>query len=193
MDFVRQIVNPVLNKYMTSLDASRVLGEVKRLFQQGEDTYRFSVYNGDPRNIAVFLRSDIFTRIVDILESSGFSSLLTEILVETKKSYGDIKEVEEAVDEVLSRLKTEKGRVVEVDPLQTIESMLRNTGLFKSVELGGGRLTAETDTGWILQVTRGKKGYRVKAVFTRSYSRGKTSELIGEVVRLAEWISSLRL
>ena len=197
VDFIRHIVNPVLNKYMVNQEKTRVLIEVKKLFQQSEEVYRFSIYNGDPRNLAAFLKSNDFTRIVNILKSAGMTYLITEILSEALASYSGIKEVEEALNQALDSLKretqVETGGGRKEDVISMLESMLKNTNLFKQIERGRNSLTAETHSGWLLRVSSSKKGYKLKIDFTKNYRGSETSELMEEVVRIAEWINSLRL
>jgi len=193
VDFNRHIVNPVLNRYMVDQDKVRILSEVKKLFQQGEDVYRFSIYNGDPRNLSLFLRSDIFTKINEILEASNMAGILVEILREARAAYSGVREVVETIDELLQQLGARDGETGGEVVLEKLKRVFENSSVFKRVELKGNRLLLEASTGWLIEVAYSKKGYRLKTVLSRNYSRRNSDALLREVLKLAEWISGLRL
>ncbi|MCY0868036.1 MAG: hypothetical protein OWQ48_02240 [Desulfurococcus sp.] len=188
-DFIRHIVNPVLNKYMTTPENAKILSEVRRMFQQGESTYGFSVYGGNPLNIAVFLKSSLFSSIVSMLESAGMKHIIDEILRETLEAYSDLSEVREAVEQLLSSTGQANSKT---DQLKTLERILQSTGLFEHVEVKNNSIIAETREGWRLEVTALKKGLRLKLTYTESYE-GRLEGFIGRVVELAKKISGLRL
>jgi len=193
VDFNRHIVNPILNKYMVDQDKVRILSEVKKLFQQGEDVYKFSIYNGDPRNLHLFLRSDTFNKINEILEASNLTGILVEILKEARVAYSGVGEVVETIDELLQQLGAGDGETRGEVVLEKLKRVFENSSVFKKVELKGNRLLMEASTGWLIEVAYSKKGYRLKTVFSRNYSRRESDALLREVLKLAEWISGLRL
>jgi len=110
-DFLRNIVNPALSKHVKVKEGLRnSVDEIRRLVFDAENKYKFSIYNGDPANLAKYLVSDDFKLVVDLFKSSEALEVLEEILLEAKTKYRDIPVVVEAVDKILEQVAKLKAK-----------------------------------------------------------------------------------
>jgi len=109
-DFLRNIVNPKLSKYVkTSGEIAKYVEEIRKRILETENKYGFSIYGGDPEKLKDYLLSEDFKLIMKLFKSANSLSILEEILVEAKNRYSDLPNVVEAVDRVLEMLKHKQG------------------------------------------------------------------------------------
>ncbi|MEM4824693.1 MAG: hypothetical protein QW354_02320 [Desulfurococcaceae archaeon] len=104
-DFLRHIVNPILNKYIEMGISAKLIGDLKKMFQQAEDIYKFSPYNGSINNLTEFLRSKDFANIVNICKTNNLLNVLIEVLEDAKAKYSDIENIVNTIDSVLRDIK----------------------------------------------------------------------------------------
>jgi len=105
-DFLRNIVNPKLSKYVkTGGEIAKYVEEIRKRILEAENKYGFSIYGGDPEKLKDYLLSDDFKLIVKLFKSANSLSILEEILIEAKSKYSDLPSVVEAVDKALEMLR----------------------------------------------------------------------------------------
>jgi len=86
------------------------IDEVRKLIFEAENKYRFSIYNGDPSNLAAYLMSEDFKLVLNIFESANSLDILEEILLEARKKYSDIITVVNAIEAVIKILRSRRGK-----------------------------------------------------------------------------------
>ncbi|MCC6011255.1 MAG: hypothetical protein LM556_02510 [Desulfurococcaceae archaeon] len=104
LDFLRNIVNPVLNMYIERGLPVKLASEVKRLIFQAESKYKFSVFGGDLRNLKLYLNSKEFSELVKILVESNYGDVLVEILEKAKEAYSELEDLKLAIENALQSI-----------------------------------------------------------------------------------------
>ena len=105
-DFLRHIVNTILSEYSRRRkDLIGVLDEVRKLIASAEDKYNFSIYGGDPSNLAKYIESSDFDLVVNVLKSAKALDVLEQILEKTIESYSDYPELIEVLEKKLNELR----------------------------------------------------------------------------------------
>jgi hypothetical protein len=104
LDFLRNIVNPVLNMYIERGLPVKLASEVKRLIFQAESKYKFSVFGGDLRNLKLYLNSKEFSELVKILVESNYGDMLVEILEKAKEAYSELEDLKLAIENALQSI-----------------------------------------------------------------------------------------
>lgn len=108
LDFLRHIVNPLLAKYSRERKGLvNVVNEVRKLIALAEDKYGFSSFEGNPGNLAKYLRSTDFDLVIGVLKSANAMDLVKEILKKVIENYRDLAEVVAAARERIESI--EKG------------------------------------------------------------------------------------
>jgi hypothetical protein len=106
-DFLRHIVNRKLselsNKYKGLLNHT---DEIRKLIALAEAKYKFSSFGGDPENLAKYLLSEDFDLVINSFKAANALDALRSILEEARKAYSDLPAVVDAIDKVLSRIKS---------------------------------------------------------------------------------------
>jgi len=108
-DFLRNIVNPILNEHVERGMPIKVASEIRKLVLQAENKYKFSVFGGDPRNLKLYLNSEEFSELVKFLATSGYRDVLLRILEETREAYSELEDVRLAVESAIRSISREDG------------------------------------------------------------------------------------
>lgn len=115
MDFLRHIVNPVIDRYVErGVISTRDAIEIKKMVFQAESRYGFRYYGGDVVNLTEYLRSSDFKNLVELVKSLNAMNMLIEILNETKIHYADIPGLVGVVDDILENLVENRREVGEL-------------------------------------------------------------------------------
>ncbi|RLG83479.1 MAG: hypothetical protein DRO40_04420 [Thermoprotei archaeon] len=118
VDFLRHIANPKLAEYSKARkQLTGVLDEVKKLIARAEDKYNFSIFGGDPRNLAKYLKSNDFDLVVNTLKSANALDVLEDILRTVIEKYRDLPEVVEAANQKIKDLRQGKVEINEIKAL----------------------------------------------------------------------------
>ncbi|MCC6034296.1 MAG: hypothetical protein LM567_02195 [Desulfurococcaceae archaeon] len=124
-DFLRSIVNPILNEYVERGMPIKVASEVRKLIFLAEVKYKFSIYDGDIRNLKLYLESREFADLVDFLRSTNCIDVLVEVLERAKKAYSDIEYLRSTIERALYQVKESltKGSNKEDELLRSIDEL----------------------------------------------------------------------
>lgn len=124
-DFLRSIVNPILNEYVERGMPIKVASEVRKLIFLAEVKYKFSIYDGDIRNLKLYLESREFADLVDFLRSTNCINVLVEVLERAKKAYSDIEYLRSTIERALYQVKESltKGSNKEDELLRSIDEL----------------------------------------------------------------------
>lgn len=124
-DFLRSIVNPILNEYVERRMPIKVASEVRKLIFLAEVKYKFSIYDGDIRNLKLYLESREFVDLVDFLRSTNCIDVLVEVLERAKKAYSDIEYLRSTIERALYQVKESltKGSNKEDELLRSIDEL----------------------------------------------------------------------
>lgn len=124
-DFLRSIVNPILNEYVERGIPIKVASEVRKLIFLAEVKYKFSIYDGDIRNLKLYLESREFADLVDFLRSTNCINVLVEVLERAKKAYSDIEYLRSTIERALYQVKESltKGSNKEDELLRSIDEL----------------------------------------------------------------------
>lgn len=124
-DFLRSIVNPILNEYVEHGMPIKVASEVRKLIFLAEVKYKFSIYDGDIRNLKLYLESREFADLVDFLRSTNCIDVLVEVLERAKKAYSDIEYLRSTIERALYQVKESltKGSNKEDELLRSIDEL----------------------------------------------------------------------
>jgi hypothetical protein len=198
-DFLRNIVNPILNEYVEKGFPAKLASEIKRLVFQAESKYKFSVFGGDAHNLKLYLNSKEFSELVSTLVESGYGNVLVEILEKAREAYSELEDLKLAIESALqyvveaqSRSRRRLGEIVELNKniSELAETIRRRTGA-SSVEIKKRtiKLTINENTELRIRVLRGKA---VIDVLTRRIVERPTwsgiLEVISELVEKARRI-----
>lgn len=123
IDFLRHIVNPVINNYVGKGLASKTANELKKIIASLENKYKFDAFSGDPANLLLFFESQDFEQLVSIFRSFNAEHVLIEILEKTKEAYRDIPRLSETVELILKKLAVAKKE--QVDELVSLSDIVR--------------------------------------------------------------------
>ncbi len=180
IDFLRHIVNRVL----AEANAPRQLvDDVRKLVGRAEDTYKFSVFGGDVRRLADYLRSREFDDLVAVFRSTGSLNLLVTILEKAKQAYSDYDEVVEAIEQRLKELKTgEEDAKTRVETLYHMLKPLMDKGLTVNMEPEKLRVLVEKGDSLRVVITYDKE----RKTYTIEYKVGGsiTTSSLGTIVNL---------
>jgi len=124
-DFLRSIVNPILNEYVERGMPIKVASEVRKLIFLAEVKYKFSIYDGDIRNLKLYLESREFADLVDFLRSTNCIDVLVEVLERAKKAYSGIEYLRSTIERALYQVKESltKGSNKEDELLRSIDEL----------------------------------------------------------------------
>ncbi|MEM0001146.1 MAG: hypothetical protein QXH02_06930 [Desulfurococcaceae archaeon] len=198
-DFLRHIVNPVIDSYIKPGKlALKDAIEAKKLVFAAEERYKFSVYDGDPANLVTYFKSEEFKAFANLLESCNAKEALMEILEEVKRSYSDIRELVDTVEQVAELL--ERGPLKHVSSPGT--SNVLDLNLEKVASALKDRLNAEVlatpnsvyaRLGNVLELEVYIFKHHVKLIFKVNKRTGKhvLEALFGKVLSLAEEVGSI--
>ncbi len=180
-DFLRHIVNTKISYYSRiRRPILGVLDEARKLIASAENKYNFSVYGGDPVNLAKYIMSSDFDLVVSLLKSANALDVLVDILKTTRDTYSDIPEVVEAIEERLSSLEREVTRVSEKQVVrEAIEEKI--AGLKTSVV--GDRVVVE-DEGFRAEVIVDRDKYVVKINTSIEKRFNSRSEAVSYIERV---------
>ena len=180
-DFLRHIVNTKISYYSRiRRPILGVLDEARKLIASAENKYNFSVYGGDPVNLAKYIMSSDFDLVVSLLKSANALDVLVDILKTTRDTYSDIPEVVEAIEERLSSLEREVTRVSEKQVVrEAIEEKI--AGLKTSVV--GDRVVVE-DKGFRAEVIVDRDKYVVKINTSIEKRFNSRSEAVSYIERV---------
>jgi hypothetical protein len=109
-DFLRSIVNPVVNDYVKRGMPLKIASEIRRLILQAESKYKFTAYGGDVRNLKLYLESSEFNELVKFLEISNYRDLLLDILKKAKEAYSELEDLKIAIENIEKKLRQESFR-----------------------------------------------------------------------------------
>ena len=104
LDFLRQIVNPILAKHSVRLPR-QVVDDIRKSIGRAEDRYKFSSYGGDMSKLADYLRSKDFDEVISIVKGVDAMNVLVEILEMARDAYREYPEVVKAIEERIEELK----------------------------------------------------------------------------------------
>lgn len=104
LDFLRQIVNPVLAKHSVRLPR-QVVDDIRKSIGRAEDRYKFSSYGGSMSKLADYLRSRDFDEVISIVKGVDAINILVEILEAARDAYKEYPEVVKAIEERIEELK----------------------------------------------------------------------------------------
>ena len=162
-DFLRSLVNPVLNKYIEYGMPVKVASEVRKRIFQAEAKYKFSVYDGDVRNLKFYLESREFVDLVDFLRLSGCVGVLVEVLERAKNAYSEIEDLRATIERALYYVKesTTRSNNKEEELLRSIEELaeiLKKRLSIKQVKMSKRtiRLIIDENTELKVRVFRGR-------------------------------------
>lgn|GEM_PF-1778465 len=162
-DFLRSLVNPVLNKYIEYGMPVKVASEVRKRIFQAEAKYKFSVYDGDVRNLKFYLESREFVDLVDFLRLSGCVGVLVEVLERAKNAYSEIEDLRATIERALYYVKesTTRSSNKEEELLRSIEELaeiLKKRLSIKQVKMSKRtiRLIIDENTELKVRVFRGR-------------------------------------
>ncbi len=162
-DFLRSLVNPVLNKYIEYGMPVKVASEVRKRIFQAEAKYKFSVYDGDVRNLKFYLESREFVDLVDFLRLSGCVGVLVEVLERAKNAYSEIEDLRATIERALYYVKesTTRSSNKEEELLRSIEELaeiLKKRLSIKQVKISKRtiRLIIDENTELKVRVFRGR-------------------------------------
>ncbi|HIC99549.1 MAG TPA: hypothetical protein EYP08_08005 [Pyrodictiaceae archaeon] len=129
LDFLRQIVNPILAKYSVRLPR-QVIDDVRKSIGRAEDRYKFSSYGGDIVKLADYLRSRDFDEVISIVKSADAMNILVEILETARDAYKEYPEVVKAVEERIEELKGKTTKEEErIDAALNVLKALEELGI----------------------------------------------------------------
>ena len=128
-DFLRHIANPIIARSTGKLALS-VVDDIKKRLGRAEDKYRFSLYNGDLRRLADYLKSEDFIDLIKYLKALNQEWILEEILKAAASVYD--KECPEVADKLREAIKVVKEQAVkparETITVDGIARMLKMAG-----------------------------------------------------------------
>jgi predicted transcriptional regulator len=103
----------------------KVASEVRKLIFLAEVKYKFSIYDGDIRNLKLYLESREFADLVDFLRSTNCIDVLVEVLERAKKAYSDIEYLRSTIERALYQVKESltKGSNKEDELLRSIDEL----------------------------------------------------------------------
>lgn len=129
LDFLRQIVNPILAKYSARLPR-QVIDDIRRSIGRAEDRYKFSSYGGDISKLADYLRSRDFDEVISIVKGVDAMNILVEILETAKDAYKEYLEVVKAIEERIEELKGKTTKEEErIDAALNVLKALEELGM----------------------------------------------------------------
>ncbi|MEM4718179.1 MAG: hypothetical protein QXE81_05415 [Desulfurococcaceae archaeon] len=104
IDFLRHIVNPILEKHVESRSiTARDMLEIRKMIFAAEGKYQFSVYNGDVLNLINYFRSRDFDELLSYISSIGAIKVIIEILEKTAEVYNEHREIRETISRLLDK------------------------------------------------------------------------------------------
>lgn len=111
LDFLRQIVNPILAKYLKERkNLVSTINEIRRFLLDAEAKHGFSVFGGNPEKLKDYLTSNDFKLVINLFRSSKSLDILVEILKKAQEVYEDIPGVREAINKLLDEIRREAER-----------------------------------------------------------------------------------
>jgi len=129
LDFLRQIVNPILAKYSVRLPR-QIIDDVRKSIGRAEDKYKFSSYGGDITKLADYLRSRDFDEVISIVKGADAMNILIEILEAAKNAYKEYPEVVKAIEERIEELRGKTTKEEErIDAALNVLKALEEVGV----------------------------------------------------------------
>lgn len=129
LDFLRQIVNPILAKYSVRLPR-QVIDDVRKSIGRAEDRYKFSSYGGNIVKLGDYLRSRDFDEVISIVKGADAMNILVEILETAREAYKEYPEVVKAVEERIEELKGKTTKEEErIDAALNVLKALEELGM----------------------------------------------------------------
>jgi len=190
-DFLRSIVNPILNKYVERGMPIKVANEVRKLVFQAEAKYKFSVYDGDVRNLKFYLESREFADLLNFLRLSGCVGVLVEVLESAKKAYSEIENLQATIERALYYVRESATRGSNGDSelpsnIDEVAEILKKRLSAKQVKTSKRtiRLTIDENTELKVRVFREKAVLEV--LVRRVIERPVWRELLEVIERFAE-------
>ncbi|MEM4481437.1 MAG: hypothetical protein QXK88_04730 [Desulfurococcaceae archaeon] len=197
MDFLRHIVNPIINKHieLRTLELKEA-AEVKRALYQAEEKYKFSIYNGEPSNLIHFLNSEDFETLVELFKSSSALNVLVEILERAGEVYKENRSLYETIKSALSLIKggDQSGERAQTLPpvgedLGKLGSYLESLGA-RRVVVGGNTLRATVSDDLELKISVLKKSIKLELKLARPQEKELLLANLKKAESLLEKISS---
>lgn len=196
MDFLRHIANPVINRHVELKTIKlREAVELKKALSQAEEKFKFSVYNGEPGNLANFLKSKDFEDLLRAFKSYNALHVLVEILEKAAEAYRDIGQLHQALVQALNSIKTPttEGGVSEYYPigedLTRLASRLKNSDV-TSVSIEKNALKARVGRDIELRVRITKKNLKLEVKISRVQRKDLLVALVKRAISVLEEISS---
>jgi len=199
-DFLRHIVNPVVEEYvekgvLTAKDAI----ELKKLLHAAEEKYKFSIYGGDPSNLADYLNSSDFRDLVNFLKSCQAIEVLTEILGRAREVYVDYPLVLEALNHALRYISEEKAPSEKVHveeeqlSVEALASIVKEKLGFPDVAIDKNVIKAALDEEIEFKVSVFKQHVRIEVKFKKTIDKKNLHTLFNKVTDIAEKAVRVRL
>jgi archaellum component FlaC len=190
-DFLRHIVNPILNSYVERGLPPKVANELKKLIAEAESKYAFDAFSGNPVNITKYLLSEDFKTLIDAFKAAGALDALLEILEKTKEAYQSVPEIVNAVEQLLEGLR--KGLEVKPKEVVNLEELLETLKKSPEVEITSAshnavkaRIGREVE----IKIRLLKSGVRLEFKIN-TLAKHKLKVLLKRVRRFVEEVSSI--
>lgn len=192
LDFLRHIVNPVVNKYVEEkiLSPKEAL-EIKKAIYQAESKYKFNASSGDVRNLSHFLRSEDFKGLIKLLKSCNAINVVVEILEKAKTYYAKFPELVKDIDEVLVVV---SGGEVEEQPIEkeskidlnVFARLLREEMGFTDIVLSSNKLIARENDVIEFKLNVLKQNIKIELKFNKSIKKQRLKIILSKVMKIAE-------
>lgn len=187
IDFLRHIVNPIVNNHVERGLSPKVANELKKAIAAMETKYRFDVFSGNILNLAFFLKSADFDDLVSTFKAFNAESVLVEILEKARQAYSGVQEVVEAVNLALSKLEGVEKREDRIN-IEDIAIVLKKHVKGDVRALSKNVLGVELDNHVDVKIRLFKNCLKLE-IKINTLSKPEVARALKKVARIAEEIS----
>jgi hypothetical protein len=173
--------------------------ELKKLLHAAEEKYKFSIYGGDPSNLANYFNSSDFRDLVNFLKSCQAIEVLTEILRRVREVYVDYPLVLEALNYASIYLSEEKepSEKVHVEEeqlsVEALASVVKEKLGFRDVTIDKNVIKATLNEEIEFKVGVFKQHVRIEVKFKKTIDKKNLHTLFNKVTDIAEKAVRVRL
>lgn len=189
VDFLRHIVNPIVNSYVERGLSPKVANELKKAVATMETKYKFDVFSGNISNLAVFLRSTDFEDLVNTFRIFDAEEVLVEILEKAGQAYQHVQEIAEAINVALSKLRRieKKAENIRMEDIATV--LKKNTSCELRV-LTESTMSVKLDEQVEVKVRLLKNGLKLEFKVS-TLAKPELVQALKKVARFVEQIGSI--